>query len=148
MYGVIVVPTTATINSRIGALNVTDGVTNERATAPQSGWASTADAMYVMNTSDNGQEDPLDDPVGREQHERPDRDRHDRHDDDPGDAEDLQGGRRAGELGDRVRDVRDEQDHHREDRPADAEPVADEVRQALAGHHAQPGRPSPGRRPG
>ena len=52
MYGVIVVPTTATIRSRIGALNVSDGVTNDRATAPQSGWARTAEAMYVTKMSE------------------------------------------------------------------------------------------------
>ena len=52
MYGVMVVPTTATISSRIGALNVTDGVTKDLATAPQSGWASTAEAMYVTKMSE------------------------------------------------------------------------------------------------
>ena len=87
------------------------------------------------------QEDALDGPVAGEEDERPDRRRAT-----TGtvmyreNAEDLERGRGARELGDGVGHVGDEQDEHREDRPADAEAVADEVGQPLPGDHAEPGR--------
>ncbi len=51
MYGVIVVPTTATISSRIAGDGSICGVTSARPTAPQSGRARIAAAMYDTNTS-------------------------------------------------------------------------------------------------
>ncbi len=51
MYGVIVVPTTATMRSRLAGARSSDGVTSARPTAPQSGSASTADTMYARNTT-------------------------------------------------------------------------------------------------
>ena len=51
MYGVIVVPTTATISSRMAGDRSSDGVTSARPTWPQSGSDSSADAMYAKNTT-------------------------------------------------------------------------------------------------
>ena len=87
----------------------------------------------------NRQEDPLDRPVAREQDQRPDEHRDKGHGDIPRDAEDLEGRRGARELGDGVGQVGDQQDEHRESRPADAEAIADQVREALPGDDAQAG---------
>ena len=121
MYGVIVVPTTATISSSTVAGASIEGRRDEARARPgaQSGCARTADAMYVTNTSADRQEDALHGPIAREEHERPDRDGHDRHGDVARDAEDLEGRRGARELGDRVGEVRDQQHEHRE-RPSSA----------------------------
>ena len=87
----------------------------------------------------DGQEDPFHGPVAREQDESPDGSRDHGHHHDLRHAEDAQGKGRPGELGDGVGDVGDQQHRHGKDRPADAEPVPDEVRQSLAGDHSQPG---------
>ena len=51
MYGVIVVPTTATSSSSSAGARSSDGVTSARPTAPQSGSARTAETMYAPNTT-------------------------------------------------------------------------------------------------
>jgi len=50
MYGVIVVPTTATMSSSVVGFMLSDGVTNARATGVQSGVASTAATGYARKT--------------------------------------------------------------------------------------------------
>ena len=51
MYGVIVVPTTATISRSSAGARSSEGVTSARPTAPQSGSARTADTMYAPKTT-------------------------------------------------------------------------------------------------
>src|SRR5215213_8996210 len=51
MYGVIVVPTTATISSRVAGSSDSDGVTRASATGRQSGVAMMAAIGYARNTS-------------------------------------------------------------------------------------------------
>ena len=140
MYGVIVVPTTATISSRVAGAKVQRR--RDERTADQAPVRVSQDRRRDVGQEDDDdrQEDPLDGPVAGLDDEGPDRDRDDRHDDVARDPEDLEGGRRAGELGDRVGHVGQQQDGHREGRRADAEPVADQVRQALARDHAEPRR--------
>src|SRR3954469_1596577 len=51
MYGVIVVPTTATMRSRIPEPDGIDGMTSAWPTAPQSGRARIAETTYAANAS-------------------------------------------------------------------------------------------------
>ena len=62
-------------------------------------------------------------------------------------AEQLEAARDAGELRDDVAEVRDDERDHHEERQAEAELLADQIAQPLAGHRAHARRPSPARRP-
>ena len=140
MYGVIVVPTTATMQQQLGrARGRGDGVTSALPDRAPVGIGQDRRHDVGEEDDDDRQEDALDGPVAGLDDERPDGHADDRDDDVARDPEDLEGRRRAGELGDRVGHVGDQQDDHREGRRADPEPVADEVRQALPGHDAEPG---------
>ncbi len=89
---------------------------------------------------DHRQEDPLDRAVARLEDQGPDRDGDDRDHDVARHTEDLECRRGPGEFRDRVGEVGQQQDRHREGRRAHAEPVADQVRQSLAGDDAEAGR--------
>ena len=56
------------------------------------------------------------------------------------DAEQLEAARDAGELRHDVAEVRDDEREHQEERHAEAELLADEIAQALAGDRAHPRR--------
>ena len=58
-----------------------------------------------------------------------------------------QAARDAGELGDDVAEVGDDEREHHEERQPEAELLADEIAQALAGDGAHAATPSPARRP-
>ncbi len=85
------------------------------------------------------QKDPFDHLVVGLEDQHPDQDRGDRHRDILADAQDLHAGRHAGELADGVAQVG--QDHHADDdrRGPHAHGLADQIGQAFAGDHAQPG---------
>ena len=86
-----------------------------------------------------GQEDLLDAFVGALDDEHPDGGRGERHDDVARDAEDLQAARHAGEVGDDVAEVGDDQRQHQEERQPEAEFLANQIAQPLArdGAHAR-----------
>ena len=86
------------------------------------------------------EEDLLDAVVGAAHDQQPDDDRRDRHDDVPREAEQLQAARDAGELRDDVAEVRDDERDHQEERDAEAELLADQIAQPLAGDGAHPRR--------
>ena len=70
----------------------------------------------------------------------PDDGRRQRHDDVLRDAEQLEAARDAGELGDDVAEVGDDQREHQQERDAEAELLADQIAQPLAGDRAHPRR--------
>src|SRR6266540_7065137 len=82
------------------------------------------------------EEDALDEAVAEEHHQRPYRECGKRHRDDAGHTEELDARRDACVFGDHVAAVRDDEDDHREDRPAHAESLPDEVGQPLTGHQS------------
>ena len=140
MYGVMVVPTTATSSSSCAGARSRCGVTSALPDRAPVGIGQDRREDVGEEHDDDRQEDALDRPIAGLDDERPDGHADDRHDDVARDPEHLERRRRAGELGHRVGDVGDQQDGHRERRRAHPEPVADEVRQALPGDHAEPGR--------
>ena len=87
-------------------------------------------------TADADQEDLFDAVVGALDHEHPDDRRGERHDDVARDAEQLEAARDAGELRHHVAEVGDDQRQHQEERDPEAELLANQIAQALAGDRA------------
>ena len=78
MYGVIVVPTTATISSRMAGDRSSDGVTSARPTCAPVGIRQQRGRDVREEHDDDGQEDALDRPVAGLEDKGPDGDAHDR----------------------------------------------------------------------
>ena len=85
-------------------------------------------------------EDLLDAVVGALHDQQPHHGRGQRHDNVAGDAEQFEAARHAGELGHHVAEVGDDQGKHQPERDAEAELLANEIAQPLAGHGAHAGR--------
>ena len=139
MYGVIVVPISATTRTRNAVEWTNCGVSRLRATTRVFGCARIAAAGYVEEREGEHERDLLPFRVVPEHGQRPQHDERDRNRDESRDAEELHGCSDPGELAHRQSAVCDEEERQRNSRRANWELLADECTEPFSGVRAEAG---------